>query len=144
MHEFNSIDCVSRHIRRADRAIAQYYNSYLKSVGLKITQYTILSFLNNTGTSTASDLQIFLSADQTTVSRALKPLIRDAIVLSSEGADKRQKLLSLTKGGKTLYREAFPQWKKAQDELTQILGKDGHQSLMKMTDLVVSNLEKIK
>ena len=140
--DVSSFDCISMHVRRAERAIAQHYNNALKPLDLRITQYTVLSYLQASEQATASDLKAFLAADQTTVSRVLRPLVRDGLIAANEGADKRQKILSLTKGGNALYKQAHALWLTAQTELSSLLGEHNKAALLDMSDEIVSKISR--
>ncbi len=76
--------------------------------------------------------------EQATVSRALKPLIRDGYIVVNEGADKREKLLSLSSSGKALYKQALTPWQLAQQELKQKLGPEMARALQQLGDQVGS------
>ena len=89
--------CFAMSIRKADRVISQIYTDYLSPLGLKSTQFTLLRVLYLSKQTTAKQLQEILAMEQATVSRALKPLMRDGFVVAQEGEDKREKLLSLSK-----------------------------------------------
>lgn len=76
--------------------------------------------------------------DQTTVSRALKPLVRDGYIAVSEGATKREKALSLTALGADLYKQALGPWNEAQKALRKILGPGQDQTLLNLSELIVA------
>ena len=121
MNQKNPNICLAHTLRRADRVVSQLYNEYLAPVGLRVTQFTILRTLALTGTTTASQIRTTLVMDQTTVSRALKPLIRDGYITVGEGATRREKALSLSAQGKKLYEKALVPWGEAQEMLRKKL-----------------------
>ncbi|MEL7047330.1 MAG: MarR family winged helix-turn-helix transcriptional regulator, partial [Pseudomonadota bacterium] len=72
--------------------------------------------------------------DQTTASRALKPLIRDGYVEAKPAPhDRREKMLCLTKEGRRAYDRAFEAWLGAQDELREKLGSKDSEALIRLT-----------
>ncbi len=75
--------------------------------------------------------------DQTTVSRALKPLIRDGYIAVTEGETRRDKALSLTRKGKALYKDALGPWKEAQKMLRKKLGNALADALLELSRVVV-------
>jgi MarR family transcriptional regulator for hemolysin len=76
--------------------------------------------------------------DQTTVSRALKPLIRDGYIAVAEGATKREKSLSLSHEGKKLYKRALGPWSDAQRMFRKKLGKGQDDLLIELSKQVVT------
>lgn len=130
--------CLSHTLRRADRVVSQIYNEYFAPLGLRVTQFTILRTLAITGTITAKQIRDALVMDQTTVSRALKPLIRDGYITVGEGANRREKALSLSEEGKALYRQALGPWNEAQKMLRKKLGKSQEDTLIALSREIVA------
>ncbi len=131
--------CLGHSLRRADRVMSQLYNEYLAPVGLRITQFSVLRVISMFKDGiTASQIQEGLVMDQTTVSRALKPLIRDGFISVAQGANKREKLLKLTESGEALYAEALVPWKKAQKVFKQKLGATQTDNLIELSRQVVA------
>lgn len=130
--------CLAHTIRRADRVVSQYYNEHLAPVGLRITQFTVLHAINLLSQVTARELQDAMVIEQATISRALKPLIRDGYILELEGTDKRQKLLSLTKKGAELHADASKLWRAAQAKFREHLGDGRDSDLIMMSRHIVS------
>jgi DNA-binding MarR family transcriptional regulator len=119
--------------------MSQLYNEYLAPVGLRITQFSVLRAISMLGNGiTASQIQEGLVMDQTTVSRALKPLIRDGYIEVTQGVNKREKLLKLTDSGNELYAQALVPWKKAQKAFKQKLGATQTDNLIELSRQVVA------
>ena len=131
--------CLGHTIRKADRVISQFYNEYMAPVGIRITQFSVLRALSLLGNGiTASHIQEALVMDQTTVSRALKPLIRDGFIEVTQGANKREKALALSTSGKALYEEALIPWNEAQKVIKQKLGGTHTDNLIELSRKVVA------
>ena len=130
--------CLAQRLRRADRVLSQFYNEYLASVGLKVTQFSLLRALDIIGKTTASELQEKLIMEQATVSRGIKPLIRDGYIQVAEGSNKREKALSLTPAGKTLFKQALIPWQQAQNAFKQHLGDGGDLELIELSQRIVA------
>lgn len=113
--------CLCFNLRRATRAITQYYDHALAGSGLRATQLPILARLAP-GPMTMSDLAAWLGMDRTTLVRNLRPLEEANYVASAPRARGRQLELSLTEEGAALLRKAYPLWKEAQTSLTRSLG----------------------
>ena len=138
MDSKNSEMCLAHAIRRADRVVSQLYNEHLAPLGIRVTQYSVLRALDMLGSTTASQIQQLLVMDQTTVSRALKPLIRDGYISVVEGATKREKALSLSPAGKKLYQRALGPWNEAQKAFRKKLKKGQDDLLIELSQQVVS------
>jgi MarR family transcriptional regulator for hemolysin len=130
--------CMAQTIRRADRVVSQMYNEYLAPLGLRATQFSVLRVLDIKGTTTASQIREVLVMDQTTISRTLKPLVRDGYVTVAQGATRREKSLSLSKEGKKLYRQALGPWQEAQKMFKKKLGKGQDAVLIELSRRVVT------
>jgi MarR family transcriptional regulator for hemolysin len=134
----NKLDrCLNLELRKANRVLSQIYDSYMVKCGLKTSQFSILravSFLKNT---TNRQLQDVLVLDQTTLSRGLKPLIRDGYIDVKEGADRRQKELLLTKEGRVLFSDAEALWLEAQNYVELRLGDDTKKKLLSLSKSIV-------
>ena len=131
--------CLGLSIRKADRVISQLFNEYLEPVGIRNTQFAILRALVLLGDgNTAGQIRDVLVMDQTTISRALKPLIRDGYIDVREGANKREKALSLSAAGKDLYERALVPWNQAQKMLKKKLGKEHTNNLIELSRQVMT------
>lgn len=134
----NFEQCLNLELRKANRVLSQLYDGYLQACGLKTSQFSILRAVRFLKKTTNSELQEVLVLDQTSLSRALKPLMRDGIIEAKPGMDRRQKELSLTAKGKALYKEAEVHWNKAQEFVSKSLGEESKQRLLAMSQSVVA------
>ena len=130
--------CLAHSLRRADRVVSQLYNEYFSSLGIRVTQFSVLRALYLMGSTTAAQIREALVMDQTTVSRALKPLVRDGYIAVDEGATKREKALTLTPEGKALYKQALVPWGEAQKMLREKLGQGNDEALMNLSRQIVA------
>jgi len=126
----DTIACINLNLRRATRVMNRIYDGYLSDCGLKVGQFSILHAVHLLESTTSKVLQELMVLDQTTLSRNLKPLIRDDLLLAVEGEDKRQRLLSLTAAGKKKHEEANKVWKKAQQHVKRELGEEQTELLL--------------
>jgi len=125
-------------LRKADRVMSQIYNDYLSPLGLKVTQFSMLRALNYLGSTTAKSMQHILVMEQATVSRALKPLLRDGYIIVREGEDRREKVLSLSKSGQSLYEQALLPWGEAQMNVRKEFGANFEDNLLKLSNEIVA------
>ena len=125
--------CLCLALRRADRVISQLYNRHISPTGIRGTQFSVLSVVAEHDCITARDLSEGLQMDQTTASRALKPLIRDGYIEAKPAPhDRREKMLCLTKEGRRAYDRAFEAWLEAQEELRDKLGARDSEALLRL------------
>lgn len=135
--------CFNLALRKSNRLITQLYEDRLSTVGLKAGQFSILRATHFQGETTNRDLQEILVINQTTLSRNLKPLLRDEYLkLQADPDDGRIKRISLTSKGKALYAEALPCWEKAQEDIVSKLGEAGAQNILDLTADIVNTLKK--
>jgi len=130
--------CLALSIRRADRIVSQAYNDRLSALGIRSTQFSVLRVIDVMQKASAKDLQTHLSMEQPTVSRALKPLIRDGYILASEGKNKKEKWLTLTMSGKALFEQCLIPWQQAQEDLAQHLGLENTQAIHELSRQIVN------
>lgn len=128
--------CLNFSMRKANRTLNKIYDRHLQGCGLKGGQFSILRVIDHYKQTTNSELQEAMSIDQTTLSRNLKPLIRDGYISVSQGDDLRVKLLSLSAEGKSLFKEGTKYWQRAQKEVMQKLGKENTEKVIAIASLV--------
>lgn len=130
--------CLNLQLRKANRVMSQIYDAYLAPVGIKTSQFSILRAIDYFHMTTNRQLQEALILDQTSLTRALKPLIRDGyIVVSIDAEDRRQKQLVLSTKGSALLAAALDEWNKAQAHVSERLGDLNTQAILDISEAVV-------
>jgi len=130
--------CLNLQLRKANRVMSQIYDAYLASVGIKTSQFSILRAIDYFHMTTNRQLQEALILDQTSLTRALKPLVRDGyIVVSINAEDRRQKQLVLSTKGSALLAAALDEWNKAQAHVSERLGDLNTQAILDISEAVV-------
>ena len=109
--------CKCFKMRKASRLTTQFYDKKLKSVGIRITQFTILSFVATTENKTLISLSEELSMDRTTLTRGLNILLKDGLIEQIKSKDSRKKVMKLTEKGYQILDEAIPLWLEAEDQI---------------------------
>ena len=122
-------DCLCFAARRAARAITQFYDRQLRASGLRCTQFTLLAFLLNAGTSSVNQAAEYLGMERTTLSRNLEPLLSAGYVRVDSGEDRRVKMIAITTQGRAAARAALPLWRQAQQAMTARLPPAATQTL---------------
>lgn len=116
------IDCTCFNLRRAARTAGRFYDAALAPLGLRNTQFSALAALSQMGPTPISQLAEVMAMERTTLTRNLKPLERDGLVELSVGADRRQRIIQLTRKGKTTFSKARVLWQEANDAAGATLG----------------------
>ena len=114
--------CVCNTLRMATRAVTQLYDDVLRPSGLRVTQFSILAAIARLGEAGVSQLADALAIEQTTMTRSLTLLERDARIERAPHADARVKSMRLTAGGKRALATARPLWAQAQNIVLRELG----------------------
>ena len=114
--------CMGMRVRRAARAVGNFYDLHLKSVGLKGTQFTLLNAIFLNPSITITQLADLLLLNRTTLNRNLKPLERQGFIRTSPGEDHRTRILQLTREGRSILQQALPLWLEAQSGVVETLG----------------------
>lgn len=119
----NPSPCLCLNIRRASRAVTEFYENILKPSGLKATQYSLLRYLNEVEPITITEFAKIMRIDRTTLNRNMKPLIGVGFIEVNPGDDPRSKQITLTKDGKSALSIASNLWDEAQESMQEYLGK---------------------
>ena len=110
-------------LRQASRHVTQFYDQLLASSGLRTTQFSILIRLRLAGPMTINALAKALVMDRTTLGRNILPLEREGLINVVSGrADRRSKILRLTKAGAARLRAARAGWTQAQAKFEAAFG----------------------
>jgi DNA-binding MarR family transcriptional regulator len=129
-HKRLASPCLCNALRQASRAVSRLYDEELRGVGVRTTQYSLLSRLGRTGEVRQRDLGGMTSLDETTLTRNLRLLIDSGWVAIGTGDDRREKLVRLTEAGAAKLREARPAWKRAQERMRSRLPKGAWSGLL--------------
>ena len=106
-------------IRKTSRLITQIYDKRLKPVGLKITQFSILSFIATGKEKTLIELADELFMDRTTLTRGLSVLKKKKLIKNIQNNDSRKKIMILTDQGIKILNSAIPLWEDAEEEILE-------------------------
>ena len=114
-------DCANARIRRAARAVSDFYNVIMAPVGLHANQFTLLIPTYLVQDLTISQLAQLARLDRTTLARNLKVLEERGLIRLRPGDDQRTRLIAITDLGRQILLEALPLWEKAQQQLGDYL-----------------------
>jgi DNA-binding MarR family transcriptional regulator len=129
--------CLCGALRQTSRAISRLYDEELRGVGLRTTQYSLLSVLSRAGPVRQGELSGMMSLDETTLTRNLRPLLDARWVAVHSGDDRREKLVAITKAGTAKLAEARPAWERAQTRMQALLPEGTGQRLLTILQEIV-------
>ena len=110
-------NCKCFKIRKASRLVTQFYDKKLQALDLKITQFSILSFIATSDEKNLIKLANELHMDRTTLTRGLEILKKKKYIKNLGDKDSRKKIVSLTKEGIDILNKAIPLWMEAEEEI---------------------------
>lgn len=116
------VGCTNFKLRQLTRRVTQHYDHHLAQVGLRITQYSLLSHVDLLGPLSPGELARRMDMDASTLSRNLRPLQLAGWVSTRSGLDGRSRVVAITESGHALRRQAQRHWKAAQVALNARLG----------------------
>jgi DNA-binding MarR family transcriptional regulator len=121
--------CIATRLRMADRVITKVYDDALRSLGLKVTQLSMLVVAEDRGLIRQSEVGAELQLDDSTLSRNLERMRANGWLKEVRGDDARVHSYRLTEAGRALLDKAIPAWRSAQTEAKRLLGAAGVQAL---------------
>src|SRR5579864_5013375 len=126
--------CLCLHVQRAARALAARFDAALRPAGLTNSQFSLLNALNGPKPTRLGAVAALTGADRTTVTAALKPLVRQGLArIGSDPDDGRVRRIALTAQGHARLALALPLWTAAHAALEAEL--DGAQPVRLRHDL---------
>jgi DNA-binding MarR family transcriptional regulator len=123
------LPCACQSLRRATRVVTRIYDQDLGKVGIEITQFSVRTALDLTGEANQKRLSAGFAMDSTTLTRSLRPMLKQGWIRARLGKDKRERLFSLTRAGRRQLATAQPFWRAAQGRLRKELGGAGWTSM---------------
>jgi DNA-binding MarR family transcriptional regulator len=114
--------CAVFNLRKASRALTQFYETALRPSGLRVTQFTLMVAVNLLGAIPISRLAETMVMDRTTLTRNLKLLEKKGFIKITPGEDRRERVALLTQLGRETLGKALPLWEETQSEIVNRLG----------------------
>jgi DNA-binding MarR family transcriptional regulator len=128
------LGCSNAKLRQLTRRVSQHYDHEMGKIGLKATQYSLLSQVLQRGPIRPGDLAKAMALDASTLTRNLKPLVAAGWLSVGAGADDRSHLVAITDAGREKRTEARRRWRAAQDTLNELLGVERVVALHELID----------
>ena len=137
--------CTCGSLRKASRRVSQFYDTALAPIGIKSTQFSILSEVDRgsrEGPVTMCELATAMVMDRSTLGHNLKPLERDdLVVLKLSADDGRKRYVELTRKGRLMLRKSRHLWQHAEGRFEAIFGKEPAAELRAVLLNIASNKE---
>src|SRR5258706_14183284 len=128
-----ALPCMCASFRRASRVLTQHYDTALRPLGLRATQFTLLQALSLAGEVSQGTLGEILAIDSTTLTRTLTIMERRGWIASRSGEDRRERWLRLSEAGTAQFKRALPHWEKVQRGMRTRLGNKHWNKLLNLT-----------
>jgi DNA-binding MarR family transcriptional regulator len=125
-----ALRCICFNIRRTDRVLTQFYDEKLAPSGLSAPQFGLLSTIAQVAPVTINHLAEMMDMDRTTLTRNLDLLVKQRLVQTEEGEDRRMRLVRLTEEGQQALERAWPLWEEAQARIQSALGRERFDALL--------------
>ena len=135
----NTSRCHCIVLRRASKAVTEYYDRMLRPCGVTISQFALLRTLQRLGSSSVSDLALNMRLERSTLVRTLRPLLDSGLIADHAAPGTRNRDLSLTDSGTHVLKQGGRLWDRAQRHVETSLGAEK----MELLDSVVRELQQL-
>jgi len=127
-----NITCVNDIVKKFSRSIGIIYDRKLSGNNITVNQFSILSYIFYYENIALGKLADHLKMDRTTLTKNLKPLLRERYIEIMDSDDKRLKNLKLTKTGIKMLEDSIDLWKEAQESIYKKYGKNNIHQLVSL------------
>jgi DNA-binding MarR family transcriptional regulator len=134
-----AVSCACFNFRKASRAVTQQFDELLQSTGLRSTQLVVLIAVAVSESPGVASLARDLVMDRSTLTRNLRPLVKQGLVKVRLGKDRRTRVVEMTPRGSDVLAEALPVWEDAQNRFVAQLGEDRWQELLSLLSMTVDS-----
>ena len=146
MHETMNLsqlinECACLKVRTAARAVTRIYDDALRPVGLRGTQLSVLVAVAFGEAVSIASLSRLLGMDRSTLTRNLRPLEEQGLVILGPESHHRSRTLTSTAKGEQLDHKALPIWEKTQEKLRDELQKAHWTNLHAELDHVIKSAD---
>jgi DNA-binding MarR family transcriptional regulator len=130
MAESQSPACVCVNLRSAARSVTKLYDEALAPSGLLVTQFSLLRKVSAVGDIALGELAEAAGMEQSTLTRNIRPLLRDGYVrMSARPEDRRTRVVALTAKGRAALARALPLWRSTQKRIIARVGDEAWASM---------------
>lgn len=133
--------CTNLKLRQLGRMVTRHYDHYMSEVGLKNTQYALLSHVVKLGPIRPGDLAKRMQMDASTLTRNLQPMAAKGWLTVGAGENARSRLVEATSAGRAIRVEGQRAWKAAQLALNERLGMERILAVHDLLDSCIASLD---
>jgi DNA-binding MarR family transcriptional regulator len=130
--------CACMATRKAARSITQFYSWFLSDSSVGASQHSILMIAYLAQAITITKMADIAVMDRTTLTRNIRPLVKEGLIEINPGEDRREKVITITRKGIKLLKKITPMWEKAQIEFEKRFGSKKFDNLINNLNEVVS------
>ena len=134
-------ECTCFNLRKATRVVQNLFDEAFRSIGLKGTQFTVLSHIFSYGPISLTKLADIMLLDRTTLARNLAPLAKKGFIEITQGSDLRTRYIDITEQGRMLLSKALPLWEKTQERIKNGLGDEKWSVMISIISELISQLQ---
>lgn len=128
------IRCTSFKTKQLARLVGRIYDAELAAVGLKTTQFSLLTHVARRGPIGLSALAKRMELDGSTLTRNLQPLLASSWIVLTTGSDARNRVISITALGDAKQEQALVYWTIAQQKVNALVGVEKVLELQALID----------
>ena len=118
-------ECIAYRVRLLNRVITNIYDRALQPLGIKVNQGTVLTMLSLTDRASSADIARVLLMEKSTVSRTVNRMRKNGWINVAGHSDGPSQVVSITPEGREIMAAMHAQWKKAQQQASELLGEKG-------------------
>ena len=137
-------ECTCHRVRMAARAVTRSYDEALRPAGLRATQVSVLVGVAAEHAASIASLSRLLGMDRSTLTRNLRPLLKDRLISMGPEGRHRSRTLEVTSKGNERLRELVPLWEGIQEELKRKLGNSRWSALLGELDYLGQATERLE
>jgi DNA-binding MarR family transcriptional regulator len=119
-------------MRQAARRVTQLYDHKLAPLGLRATQYSLLSEVARLGPTSLIRLADAMVMDRATLGHNVRPLEAAGYLTLAVGRDRRSRDVSITRTGRAILAQAKSLWRDAQVSFETEIGAEEAAQLRSM------------
>ena len=116
--------CACFWVRAAARRLTRDYDEALQPLGLKMTQFSVLSIIKFSQPKSITNMASMMAMERTSLVRTLNLLEKNGYVLLGQEGYRREREMKLTKAGEKIYQKALPLWEAVQTTFKARLDDD--------------------
>lgn len=134
-------ECIAYRVRILNRAITGIYDRALQPLGIKVNQANILIMLSLTDRASSADIARVLLMEKSTVSRTVARMKKNGWISTEGQGEWPTQIVTVTHEGRKIMAAIHGQWKKAQQETSELLGDDGIAAVRMLHDILSKSLK---